>query len=995
MKKTLLLLVAAALVAGQARATNATGSLPASTRAMAVSPSGRYVVGYNYMKTYDDLPMESYILDRQSGEVTWKTTLDASDYSKGGSFASVTDGGMVLGTVKDLNHTFVYSGITTCANCVAVWDATGKRTLLPYGSLDTIALKKPGDGMAAVSLSADGKVAAGNLAIDYQAFMYPCKWTQDADGNWMLQRLAIPDDGSNGAVADMSGDGKVLAGTYRDIATRYTYAIVWTPSGYTALTPDKLTPDKKLPGVNMRVLDLSDNGKYLLINENWMGLTLYNVETGQARSLGIENSSIVRYARVDNEGNVYGVLRNNSFWYCYKENRTLSMDYYFSVFAPELKLNGWSSICAISADGSTIVGDASWVHVERDDQEIPAKPAGLKAKSQGLHEVTVSWNKDKTSYRKLSLKRYNVYRDGQLVKSLAPGAGDVITLDESGLYGHPVYSVQAVYSVQGGDSILSPESDNVTASIPENYDFPFFDDFDNNAPTTVGYWVPGDDQRGSESTKMWTTTSLTDLGTRGSSLYCTVDRNDGVPYSCTLETRPIDATGKSRVAVSFAALYGFVNVEGQCMDNDSVAIDLTTDYGKTWTTEKAWSVQQLTPMREWNMVMTDISAHAAGRIFQLRLRRYGQGNTEYYLCVDNFKVGDFTAPAPTGVTGKMLDASKARLIWNDPTGAYALDYIESLAIDFRTIGNEGKEVIGAIKFDPADLALYNGKYLTGVTTQIFYNEDYKGAIPTDVVVYQDGKLVREQAVDTTAMPLNRTFTVKLNEPLKIDSTKTLMVGLRVHDYDSHQMPLLYNNPRETNYYVTGKSDLYSEDGGKTWLTVHDFFASQGDFQEQFGRCVWYIIGEVTDQPYYTPGSENVVGYSIYRNGEQCSTRMMDPYQSGFTDLAAEPGAQYQVVAYYKDGQVSGMSDAFTLRELTGVTAPVAPGLGMSYDPEAQAIELTGEWDSATVVSLSGAVVASCGHGGQLPVVAGLARGVYVVVVKMQNGTTVSKKILIN
>ncbi len=71
---------------------------------------------------------------------------------------------------------------------------------------------------------------------------------------------------------------------------------------------------------------------------------------------------------------------------------------------------------------------------------------------------------------------------------------------------------------------------------------------------------------------------------------------------------------------------------------------------------------------------------------------------------------------------------------------------------------------------------------------------------------------------------NADFTVALDEPLPIDASKELKIGIRVHDYDETQMPVTYIMSAD---FLPGKSDLYSEDGGATWLRLSDFYAGQG------------------------------------------------------------------------------------------------------------------------------------------------------------------------
>ena len=89
-----------------------------------------------------------------------------------------------IGAAKDTTHTFVASSNRTCyAYVAAVCDSTGTRTLLPYGSLDTLELKQSGDGMIGACISRDGRTAIGYLSLYNSANFYSCKWTQGCDGS--------------------------------------------------------------------------------------------------------------------------------------------------------------------------------------------------------------------------------------------------------------------------------------------------------------------------------------------------------------------------------------------------------------------------------------------------------------------------------------------------------------------------------------------------------------------------------------------------------------------------------------------------------------------------------------------------------------------------------------------------------------------------------------------------------------------------------------------
>ena len=90
-----------------------------------------------------------------------------------------------------------------------------------------------------------------------------------------------------------------------------------------------------------------------------------------------------------------------------------------------------------------------------------------------------------------------------------------------------------------------------------------------------------------------------------------------------------------------------------------------------------------------------------------------------------------------------------------------------------------------------------------------------------VVVFEDGVLIREQEIKSIIY--NEDNKVILDEPVQIDATKELKIGMKIFDYDERQMPIAYQN---TYDFIAGKSDLYSQDNGKTWKKLSDYYANQ-------------------------------------------------------------------------------------------------------------------------------------------------------------------------
>lgn len=211
-------------------------------------------------------------------------------------------------------------------------------------------------------------------------------------------------------------------------------------------------------------------------------------------------------------------------------------------------------------------------------------------------------------------------------------------------------------------------------------------------------------------------------------------------------------------------------------------------------------------------------------------------------------------------------------------------------------------------FDKDDLGLFKGKYLTSVTATVNHGVNIEGTTDThaSIVIFEDGKLVREQEFTPD---YNADQIIKLDEPLLIDGTKELKIGVKIFDYDARQLPLPYYN---TSDYVPGKSDLYSQDGGETWLRLSDLWAGQEN--ETDGYASWQITGNVTDSA--TPEIPEKLDLDrfaaeVYKNGEKLTKKFVYLLERGYTDESTAKGDQYQVRLFYTDGTCTELSNTVT------------------------------------------------------------------------------------
>lgn len=980
-----------------------------------VSPNGQYVVGYstNPGDRIDVIEMKSFVYDTGNGTLSWITEADQSDLSKGGRFKAVSDNGIICGesTCTDLKLENIPYTVSA-----AVWK-DGKRTLLEYGDFDFSAITGTADGTFCEDISEDGKTVIGSFMTSGGAYITPCKWVMNDEGKYVIEVLDVPEGMKNAYTKKVTSDGRVF-GMITSQEDYGTYICIWDNNGPTVLTHEDLGIEIRYLCV-MNLVDVSPDGKYVFFSEsNTAKSYIYNTETKDIRELPTlgqyDGWNLLLRAGIDNNGNMVGAYEygnavlgptpyTHSFWYSYERNTIYDFNYYMSFAAkgvtPDIDFT-YDKVTQtfpdfISGDGMTIAGNCGinslfaqnpvkcWT-LKVDDinnVEIPVTPYGLTAVSDELNQVKLSWKKDDTAYKTLTLKSYNVYRDGNLVGS-ADITGDEVSFREKDVYGHPEYMVEAVMQDNMGNTVLSQKSAPLTVSVPETYAIPFFDNFDSKSLDT-NYWTSKADY-GDEYDTRW---AIDDYGlntTTCASIYV----SNFKPHSSSLISRPMDATKETSVNVSFANIYGFINNEGQELDNDSISFEVSTDKGQTWKSVGDWSITELNPQHKWNMINVDISEEVAGKIFSFRFHSHGQGKASYYVDIENVKVttgSEARKDAPKGLTGSTEGNGKPlSLIWKNNFGAYQLNHVYRLIEGMATLGNEGKDLIGANAFDKEDLAPYKGKYLTGVTTVINFYDWYEveKGIHAAVVVFEDGKLVREQEIEN--LPYNEYFTVALDEPLLIDGSKELKIGIKVHDYDPGQMPLLYG---VSDRFIAGKSDLYSEDNGATWQKVSEFYEEGVDA----GMCCWNITGCITDEPELKPEATENLYYNIYRNGELLSTDMLDKLQSHYTDKNAKEGDSYYVVAYYADGSVSDASEAFIFDSNTGIKGYTVDGMKVSFNHETNSISISGEFDKAEIFDTNG-VCLSASSTGNIPL-NGNAQGIYILKVS-KSGKAIVKKIVI-
>lgn len=898
------------------------------TKVNRVSPNGKYAVGINteVQQWGNDQTsgFKSFIWKLDEETFEWVTNLDEDDYTKSGCFSDVNDSKVICGWFKDPNYTITKKdwGVeyTLPLNVAAVWD-NGKLTSLGLGDFETSYFSHFQDGSFATAISNDSKTVAGYIATGNSAKHTPCAWVKDdATEKYNYIQYSLPNDAVSGVITDISGDGSIAVG-YIKIAGHKT-ACYWTsPDNCVLLEDPYKDPNKKVNGTCYAV---SDNGKFIALTYDLFEPLLFVVDENKVVKCGrypdVKNLEI---GAVSDDGDVFGVFKygagdsfNRPFWYSYT-NRTLTgLDYFVNLWAADVDMpyeftyeaNEGLVIASASRAGNVIVGNDPYrsdkafvIKTNATAIKFPPTVKSFNVTATALGEVTIVAEIPENT-QQFSAKEITIFRDGDVLTSIKlNGETTIKHIDKDVSSGTHNYSASIIYEDnENSTEIESPRSEIASVYMESSFAFPLYDNFDSQSLLTNEWTVVkeyGETDYQNIGCPLYMGLNLTP------SLHTMVDQY--IPYSYYVVSRHLDATDKETVYTSFIRKWDYVNSTDWPLDQDTISIEISTD-GKNWIAAKDMPLCN-TPWN-WTFEYIDLTPWAAGKVFQVRFRFHGQAKAHYVIDIDELKIAE--KPERKGMTDVLgaLDADgNFRLSWKNSLNAYPLTYLTNPYTSSKglAIGDEGRTFIGANSFTKEDLSMFKGKYLTSVTAMINHDTSIEGSKDTHaaVVVFEDGKLIREQEFTPE---YNIDQNIKLDEPLLIDGTKELKIGIKLLDYDARQLPLPYHNSYN---YVPGKSDLYSEDGGNTWKKLSDLWAGQEN--EKDGYASWQITGNVTYE--MNPEVPSYIDFSrfaaeVYKNGEKLSDRFIYLLEPGYTDEETCEGDTYQVRIFYTDGTCTELSN---------------------------------------------------------------------------------------
>ncbi|MGI6223507.1 MAG: hypothetical protein ACOYJG_07850 [Prevotella sp.] len=927
-----------------------------------------------------------------------------------GSFMDVSDDGLICGVSKDTEYLLTVSEWgetdTLPLNVAAVWNLEGSRTSLGLGTYSVSDFTHFTDGTFATSISRDGKVVAGYVAIGNYAWCYPCRWVlNETTGQYEFAKYVVPENCNDAMVTDISGDGSIAVG-YCKKSWNF-YACYW-PTVDSCVVFDNDSIASGHQGSKSYVI--SDNGRYIALTPDGLTPMIYDLQNLSLKKIGYyDQASSVEIGSITDDGNVVGTFsygrtnRIRPFWYNNEFGIMTDFSYFVYRTAQGLDLpytfDSWSgeqlSFCSTSADGSVILGNESYgkpwmlkVATMDINDILPTVTSELNLSMVDIGKVKVSFERASEHYMNFDAQDYVVYRDGQEVGRISIdslGADDkvVALLDTNVTDGTHYYTVAINYkNVNDGSTLLSPMSLDESFYMESDIEFPLYDDF--SSLSSNGWSVERD--YGETLYQNWGCPPY--MGLNGSNcLYSAVDQL--IPYSFSCVSRHIDARDKEQVYISFARVWGYVNSYDWPLDKDTLSLEVKAgDSG--WQVVKDFRLDDVHP-GYWSFEYIDLTSYAAGKLFQVRFHLHGQAEAQYVWEIDNLTIDEKPQHEPVqDIVTLATDDNKFHIAWKNSINAYPLSYLVNPYFNVTTlaVGNESNPFIAVNQFDAADLKPFAGKYLTSITTELNKYDNNDG-VPerAAIVVYLDNELVCEQEIVDTVY--NADITVKLDNPVLIDGTKELKFGLKLLEYGAEQCPFIYQN---TKKFVDKKSNLYSEDNGVTWKSLADYYATVTDHETDGDAC-WYIIGNVTDEKDITNTeiNSNQYGYEVYKNGEKYTNLFVYFIEPGFTDTASVVGDTYQIRTFYYDGTVSELSEPVTNNGVDAIKS-VLDDNAITYRENGESeIAIDGQFDSAYLVNTSGMIVSR--NNGEALSLRGLSEGVYILVVEKE-GKKLVRKIVI-
>lgn len=780
-------------------------------------------------------------------------------------------------------------------------------------------------GNTASAISDDGTLVAGALKVPSDGYhtVNPVCWNIN-DGTVTMLDLGR---GEYGRATRMSGDGSVIGGWIQHPYVGRT-AVLWINGELKYISFNGAIHTSEISAI-------SANGKYATLTSLGKA-ALYDIENDKLTFIPVPSF----YQKplpltVSNDGTVGGQVSQEmgmmtsdiAFIYSRELGFMTLINYLNQQGIDREGLQRIERVTKLSADGSRLYGrgfgDGSlsiWMLDIYSPLFAYNTPQDLKASlDKGPKTVSLSWQGVEEEQGHV-FKGYNIYRnDVKINTNLVLETTYEDTSLENGQY---VYQVKAVWDEDKESTATNSASVNVG-----ELSLPFYDGFD-KGNLTENFWNVQ-----YQETSRW---SVIGGGLMEPCMGYDIPMGE---YSDYITTPYLDGTNFSELYLSFNL--GPV-AENNIPANNLLTIEVSAgDEWKVLKTYEGKNYPNFTPEK------INISDPAAQKKFRVRFKMHGNndisGFTRWYI--DNVRVyapeDDIKRDAPLHANAvRNEEDGKVSIMWSDPNETAILGYVGAENVEFKDqLGNQGEPFIAAVKYDAGDLKSYDGYKMTSISAYLINMVD-GDEVECNIVAFKGDEKILEQKIPYYSPSQWNTF--YLDDPITIDASQPLYFGIEVtKHHENNRVVSLYPMPE-----LDGKSNLYSNDGGKTWKSlakeepaIHSSIAVKANISKDDN----------------TP-RQGIMGYIIYRDGQLIlEAGRIHPAHTFIDHYAPKEPCCYEVAAYYYIPQdyseatekvcVSGWASG--IEDNTNNNINVYPSIVTDY------INIEGEFTNITLSNVNG------------------------------------------
>lgn len=952
-----------------------------------MSPNGQYSTGY---------------VNGGLNSFTWTKSNGLNEFDINSIFGSeaydVSDNGIVVGNFYDSTYMYLNWNEILTPMKSAGYFKNGKWNSLGVKYSGTISDER---GSEAFVVSSNGTVIGGSWkSVDdvLSLALAPVVWSIDQNDNVTAIEYEYLQTSSSARISALSGDGSI-AGGWAD------YLTVRVPAIWTDQNTIRYIHDNGLM-LSGEVFGISENGHYAVLDfdEN---AAVYDIENDKLTIIPKSEGSYTSFATaVSNDGIVVGYDRTDidpnsrvAFIYHERFGKIFMKDYLealnMTVDVHETFVFRFPA--GISADGKSITGYGTML----DDAtgfiyhvgwylEIPQHldgvnpPENLIATEVSYGNIDLTWEAP-TADIGHNFEGYNLYRNGvKLNQSILTDANYSDNNLQNGTY---VYTVKAVW-----DGQESPASRGVKINTAM-LNLPFFDDFSDNG-FDGKFW-----NKSMPYSERWSVSFESGIFPPSISY----SNPKGNVYQESIISAHIDASNAQDLYLSYNianAVKSFDWISSQDVDyEDSLRVELYD--GTSWNiidTYGPYDSEYGSRSQAFEYKIYDISQYAGNKI-RIRLTAFGDNpGTSLMWILDNIDIytsdNALSIEAPLKTNSYIDSENRVHVIWADPNEVAKLSYME-LEEAVGGIGNEGVPFIAAIMFTPQDLEGFDGYIMKEITVNLFrVYEDINDTAQYKLVAFQDGIKVLDQTIDSYVAREWNTFT--LNTPLTIDAAKTLYFGVEVTSHDFLDWPvstvpgnMIFDEDEEIMINLNdGWANLISEDNGASWKTLTSY---NSDLLESFAIKATIYKDE------NTTSKERILGYKIYRNGEELLNELYGEgalsILNNFVDATPPTGQVcYEITAYYDIQQESDKSDKTCVGDASITEPDKNNAVNVYPNPTNNTVYITGNIENVLVYDIKGDLLMNVSYQNQIKMNE-LPAGIYFLKITSDNEQITVKKVI--